>query len=224
MPNVTLGELKQRGKLRADMSGSRFISDDELTEYANASLAELYDILVKSFEDHIDPVIYEITTASGTESYDMPADLYKIRKVRVINGTLNAWLERGSLDEIGTDSAHYTGRFNEMRYYPLGSKLYLTPTPSGNETIQIWYIPVHQYVKEDAAPIHYAIPVGWTEYAVLGIAIRCLTKEQTDTSGLLQEREIQRLRITTAAQNRDYGEADQVVDKTGRFQRRSRWW
>lgn len=224
--SVTLGELKQRGLLRADLGNGDFISSDELTEYANASLAELYDVLVQSFDDHINPKVHSITLVSGTDSYNLPTDLYKIRKVRITDSTstTNAWLDRCTLDEIGNDVYSMTGHFNSLKYYPLGTKIYFAPKPSGTDTVEVWYIPTHPYLTGDDQQIHYAIPVGWSEYVVLGVAIRCRTKEQTDTSGLVQERAMQLTRIMNAARNRDMGEPDQVVDKTGRYQRRTGWY
>jgi hypothetical protein len=222
MANVTLGELKKRGQLRADMAGSGFVSDAELTEYANAALSELYDILVQSYEDYIDPTIHSITLVSGTESYDLPSDLYKIRKVRGQQGSTNLWLKRVPLDQVGNDNFMWQGHALELAYYPLGTKIYFTPSPTSG-TVEVWYIPAYKYATNDAHDIHYAIPVGWTEYVTLGIAIRCRNKEQTDASPLVMEREQQRKRIIEASKNRDQGEPDQVIDVDGRFRRRSGW-
>lgn len=223
--SITLGKVKQRGIARADLQGGKFISDDELTEYANAALAELFDVLVQSFEDHIDPKVYEVTTAAGTESYSLPSDLYKIRKVRIMNaaGYPRAWLTKGSIDDIGRDPASQGLSNATMRYFPLGTSIYLSPIPAGGDVLEVWYIPRYEYLSDDSAAIHYAVPVGWTEYVVLGIAMRCRAKEQTDASDLVRDIAQQLERIKAAAANRDVGEPDQVVDKSRRFDHSEDW-
>ena len=52
MAIVELSTLKQRAQRRADMVNSSFVSDGEIKDYVNSSIAELYDFLVKSYEDY----------------------------------------------------------------------------------------------------------------------------------------------------------------------------
>jgi hypothetical protein len=223
--SVTLGKIKARGLARADLQGSKFVSDDELTEYANAALAELFDILVQSFEDHLDPVIFEITTQASVESYALPNDIYKIRKVRLVDaaGNHKAWLTRGNLEDMHSAQSYNGLAYSKARYFPLGTKLYLSQIPTAGDVVQVWYLPRYEYIADDAHEIHYAVPVGWTEYVVLGIAMRCQDKEQTDTSGTLNALSVQAERIKKAAANRDIGEADQVIDKSRRFADSEDW-
>ena len=46
---VTLADIKLRSREMADMVNSQFVSDDELKRYINASIQELYDVLIERF-------------------------------------------------------------------------------------------------------------------------------------------------------------------------------
>jgi hypothetical protein len=48
---ITLAQLRDKVRQRADMVGSTFVTDPELSGYINDSASELFDILVTRFED-----------------------------------------------------------------------------------------------------------------------------------------------------------------------------
>ena len=47
--SITLAELRTQARNRADMESSEFVTDTELTDYINSSIAELHDILIQSY-------------------------------------------------------------------------------------------------------------------------------------------------------------------------------
>ena len=47
---ITLAELKAQARERADMEGSCFVSDSQLTTFINNSIAELHDILIQAYD------------------------------------------------------------------------------------------------------------------------------------------------------------------------------
>ena len=74
MANVEFSTLKQRAQRRADMVNSPFVSDDEIKDYVNSSIAELYDYLVKSYEDYfVSEQAYTIPLATGGDICRAPA-------------------------------------------------------------------------------------------------------------------------------------------------------
>jgi hypothetical protein len=49
---TTLAQFRQQARERTQMVKSRLVSETELATYINASIKELYDILVSRFEDY----------------------------------------------------------------------------------------------------------------------------------------------------------------------------
>ena len=45
---TSITTLIERARRRADMVGSKFVSDTEITDYINQALAELYDELIQA--------------------------------------------------------------------------------------------------------------------------------------------------------------------------------
>jgi hypothetical protein len=81
--SVTLLQLKDRSRQRADMENSEFVTDAELTIYINGSIAELHDLLVASYGSDYFLSSTTFSTVAGTESYSLPADFYKLMGVDV---------------------------------------------------------------------------------------------------------------------------------------------
>ena len=75
---VTLASLQAQVRQRADMLASSFVTDDELAEYINQSVAELYDLLVQTDEDFYTRGLEQTVT---TPAIALPADFYKLRGV-----------------------------------------------------------------------------------------------------------------------------------------------
>lgn len=53
---------------------------------------------------------------------------------------------------------------------------------------------------------------GWIEYVIVDAAIKCLQKEESDTTALERAKSFQLQRIENAAQNRDVGEPERISD------------
>ena len=79
---VALTTLRTLSRQRADMENSQFVSANEWREYINRGYAELYDLLTTSAssEDYfLNSNIFSLV--SGTKTYDLPSDFYKMRGV-----------------------------------------------------------------------------------------------------------------------------------------------
>ena len=72
---MTLAELREASRQRADQENSQFISDSELNSYINQSYFELYDILVQSYGDDYyvaNPVLSDVINSlhwKGPQGY-----------------------------------------------------------------------------------------------------------------------------------------------------------
>ena len=137
---VSLSELRLLARQRADMENSQFISDDEWRRMINRSYAELYDLVVTSAnsEDYF-LKSDTISLVSGTDSYDLPADFYKMRGVDINSGGSSTPLRRYNFSQRNVGSLYAIA--SDMRYHVQGSKIIFNPTPSTTDTVTLWYIP-----------------------------------------------------------------------------------
>jgi hypothetical protein len=98
-----------------------------------------------------------------------------------------------------------------MRYRVMGSKLTFIPTPSGNQTIRLWYIPRLAELLQDTDTTTTGVS-GWVEYVIVRAAKYALDKEESDTTKLDQEILFLKQRIEESAANRDAGTPDKISD------------
>lgn len=199
---TTLAQLRTRVRNRADMPDSDgLVSDSELDTYINDSYAELMDLISQKNEDAYTSV--DIVTSASPIPYASIATTgwAKIRRIDYFDGTDYHNLERIGIEEwpryvnsTGTTPRAYTA---------LGTNVYILPTPSGSKQYLVFYIknPVALTSASDevvAPPIVFR----WEEYVVIDAAIKCLRKEESDTSELLQEKASMQSRISTSLSDR----------------------
>jgi hypothetical protein len=218
----TLLQLKTRARESADMTDSLFVSDSELTTYINASAQELYDLLVSSYTD-----IYTIESASQTPTSEaiitLPTDFYKLRGVDYRIST-SEWVDvqQFSFQERNNNNSLAMGSFDrltDVRYRLTGSKILLTPSEKAlNNTFKIWYIP--KMVELSADSDTFDGVNGFEQYIVIDAAIKMLTKEESDASGLILQKKQLKERIETMSQNRDAANPEVILPSTKGYT----WW
>ena len=65
---VSLSELRQLTRQRADNENSQFVTDTELTRYLNNSWGELYNLIIENFNDDYFTTSHSFSLTSGTDS------------------------------------------------------------------------------------------------------------------------------------------------------------
>lgn len=216
---ITLSQLRQRARERADMKNSTFVEDTELNYYINSSIAELHDILIQAYGQDYFLNYTSFTTTSGQSEYNLSTiisagDFYKLRGIDAKLGSNDYtalkcfnFNERNLLQNA-SNAWNYNG--SNVRYRLIGSKLKFAPIPDGSTEIKIWYIPKSTTLTLDADSfddINY-----YAEYVIVDAAIKMLTKEETDASILLAQKADLRKRIEDSAVNRDAGESEGITD------------
>ena len=138
---VSLNELRDQVRFRADMVNSQFITDAELETYINASCAELYDVLIQKFGNDYYLSSSSVSVLSGTSAYDLPSDFYKLVGVDLALTSTDTvslrkfnWEERNVRDNL----RRYV---RDLRYRIRGNSVIFTPDPTSPETVTVWYIP-----------------------------------------------------------------------------------
>ncbi len=217
MASVTLLDLRNRSRQRADMVNSKFVTDAELNTYINASNAELYDLLIASRGENYFVLSYNFTTSINQDTYALPADFYKLMGVDFVTSSTQAitlkafrWQERNRFRE-----PFYNVRNYNLMYQVRGDDLVFIPTPNGAQQIRLWYIPLPQELTLDTDSFNGIN--GYEEYVVIDAAIKMRVKEESPVEELLLAKESMRQRILSASAGRDSGEPARVVDTDSNY-------
>lgn len=211
--SITLAQLRTQARDRADMTNSLFITDSELNNYLNASIAELHDLMLACYDSDYYLLSDSFSTVNGTENYALPTDFYKLRGVDVSDGgdeyiSLRPFNfnERNSKNEISS----YAVSGGYFRYRLAGSNLMLNPVPTGTYNIRIWYAPLATKLVADGDTLDDLNQ--FSEYVIVDAAIKMMQKEESDVSVLMAQKGDIRKRIENMAQNRDAGQPESVSD------------
>jgi len=213
---ITLSDLRTRVLDRADMTGSAFAVEARVNEYINNALSELYDLLVETHEDYFYDV-ETITLVSGTEDYDLPSDFYKVLKVFYLSsGGVRSPMRRFTLDMLdryGNEWVPSTADGVYTMYRVIGDKIRFSPEPAGAGSAELYYIPQFEEMDGDDTDVTFTLPqIGWIDYAVVDAAMQLLIREESDVSALMARKAEMKDRIKRAAEQRDAGEPDSIID------------
>ncbi len=233
---TTLAAIRLQAQQRADRVGNNFVSTSEWNNYINTSMYELYDLLITVYEDYYlaRPVsfvtdgstfLYPIPNGSNTFNDGItqsgpvtPPALYKLQGVDLALQTANNafatinkfnFIDRNKFLYPNTASTIY-GVFN-LQYRMMGSNIEFIPTPTAGQNIRLWYIPRLTTLLQDTDTTSISIS-GWIEYVIVKAAYYALTKEESDTSSLVQQLVALNDRIISSASNRDVGQPDTISD------------
>ena len=168
---VALSTLRTLSRQRADMENSLFITDTEMLRYINRGYAELYDLLVTAANSE-DYFLKDSTVqlVSGTKSYDLPSDFYKMRGVDLNQGSDSIPLRRYNFSQRDVGSRYSVAR--RMRYHLQGNSIYLNPKPSTNDTIKVWYVPSpKKFIEKTVTAITRGSSTMWTVGANHGFVV-----------------------------------------------------
>ncbi len=211
---VTLADLRRQSRDRSDMKDSTFVTDSELNEYINSSIAELHDILIQSYDGDYVISEFDFTTVKDVNSYNLPTDFYKLRGIDLnLNGSevfevpkFN-FNERNRFDNFGVWD--FLGEAH-IRYRLVGSKVRFSPAPDRVANVKIWYIPVAAKLVLDADTFDDIN--AYSEYVVVDAAIKMMQKEESDVTILFAQKVELKKRIEDASKNRDAGHPDTITD------------
>lgn len=217
---VQLQQLRTRIRERASMENTTFVTDAELTVYVNQSLSELYDLLVQAYGSDYFVAEHSFSTVADQEDYALPVtpnpEFYKLQGLDLTVNGINYTLERFMFRERNRwQSASpvlvYNSNIPNLRYRIVGSNIRLQPAPSAVYDLVLHYIPRVTALSLDADEVDNEILDGWTEYVVIDGAIKCLVKEESDTT--VHERALERMKERIEGMSeRDSAEPERVVD------------
>lgn len=233
---LNLGAIRLKAMQRADRVNSNFVTLPEWNSYINQAMFELYDILITVFEDYYvappiqfasDGVTFLYPLPNGSNTFlnannlsqtVTPPPFYKLLGVDLqLQNTNNGYVtinkfnfvDRNKFVYPNTASTIY-GVFN-LQYRVMGSNIEFIPTPSAGQGVRLWYIPRMVELLADTDITTSGIS-GWIEYVIVKAAYYALTKEESDTTSLVQQLMALNTRIEQTASNRDAGLPDTISD------------
>ncbi len=232
---TSLYAIRLAAQQTADRVNSNFVTTPEWNSFIQLAQYELYDLLISVYEDYYIATPIQFTTNGSTYVYPLPNGrtdyssgldpnvtiedapaMYKLMGVDLALQTAsNAYvtinkfnfIDRNRFVYPNTASTIY-GVFN-MQYRVMGENIQFIPTPSGNQSIRLWYIPRLTELLKDTDMTTTSIS-GWVRYVIVRAAKYALDKEESDTSKLDAELLFLKDRIEESAANRDAGQPDTI--------------
>lgn len=209
---TTLAELNARIRQRADKVNSLFVTDAEITSMINASYAELYDLIIQSSEDYFTTSTTLTVTSSDAGVASLPASFYKLRGLDYLIGGNYVTVYSYDWGERNLQNLTAMPEFT-VRYRVMGSTLRLEPGDLAAGTYRLWYIPAYTALSAAGDVLNTQITrQNWEEYLVVDVAAKILDKEESNSSHLVQAKEILRNRIQQFSASRDLDQPMRVTD------------
>ena len=212
---VSLTNLTDRSKQLADMVNSFFVSPAEWTNYINAGYAELYDLVVASFEDYFTTTTTS-TITTGNNTISLPASFYKLRALDYsLNGTYVNCTQFTFNDRNMQSNWRSSALYNRAgrQYRIVGDTLYIVPEDRAAGTYQIWYVPALTLLSSGSDVLPTSLSkFGWEEYICLYAAERALNKQESDVGVIQKQRQDLANRIISMAANRNVDQPERITD------------
>lgn len=216
---VSLTSMIQSVRRRANIENqTSFITDQEITEYLNAGLASLYDLLVQAGGQPWFRSSYTFATTGNTATYPLPADFYELVSVDV---------QLGSVGGIPTISAKPYMEYERNRYKYMPGWLYGTPVYYRLQGQNISFIPVPNsafsvtlnyyptFTKLTSGNDAFDGVNGWEEYAIWKAVADCRGKGDEDPSYALGKAAELERKIQSMSEQRDIGQPERMTETGG---------
>lgn len=191
--NVTVGDVIERARVKADMRHTSFISAAEALDMVNECYTELYDLLVQTFQNYFSTT-GTLTLVPGTVSYALPADFYKMIVA-----------ER----DVGGGAYSTIFPYNELEK---NSTISTSAASIPSATVRLRYIPAPAIFTSTGTNIDGV--AGWDTLLVYDLAIMMAQAEESDTTAMERRRAAVAARIQSVAQNRDVTLPGRITDVT----------
>jgi hypothetical protein len=217
----TLADMVTDVRQRTNQENSDLCSDDEIGEYLNQELAELWSHVVQgSGQPYYRVEAPPIDVTVGTALYSLPADFWRAQElVAKYNGRtfkLRPFMtgERAGL----IDSIDWPGRPWECEMYRIqGEQIEFLPNRHPM-TVTLFYTP---NCPRLALTGSFDGINGWEVAAIYGACATVQAKEETDPSFYAGQRERIYKMIDSMVPHRDGGETERIQDV--RASRRNGW-
>lgn len=223
--NVTLTDLILRTRQRADMENSTFCSDSEITHYINDEIFDLYARMVNVDDGKLFATVSPTLVKVGNNAFQLPSNFMRLVDVNIYTGS--RWVpahEADSQEYLNLLSRQYDGDYDVRYYLHLNQdqgryELFLFPAKAV-ANIGVRYIKEAPRLTLGTDTLKW--PSNWHEAVVLGAAVKCLVKEESDASALMVDRDRAIARVLKDIREQSVAEVQTLRDVAGRNRRRRR--
>lgn len=215
-------DVRRRGGFETNDQANAFATDVEVNALLNSYLAEFYDELIAAKGPgyfRATPLL--IMTASGTDTYALPLDFYKLISVDITwgqnivrSGRPFEEAERNRFKWLGEGWNYNTPVFYQIQggaqsvASPPVKQIRFQPIPSGATAVTVNYIPAFNPLSSDG---HMFDSINqWADFAVYSAIADLKDKDEADSSVWRASAERLRARIRAMADNQDLAEPPRV--------------
>lgn len=187
----TYADIKNRALNQADLpSGyANNIKSDALDDLVDESIAELWDILVRVYDDDMPQESRNLTVLAGEGKYawidtyysTLPYHIMRVEyagsngdKIPLERFHQGAYVHENQTRDWASCTPRYDYRFGAMHFHPVNTS---------NETIVIHYIPIPPTPTTDTEQLHPLLNLH-ANYLVYATAIKLRMKADMATAGL----------------------------------------
>ena len=188
------------------MEATQFVTDTEIRTFINQSWRKVFDVLLSTHADHFTVVssTFALTSVAPTKVLTtIDSNFYKLRGVEKQNGDRWITLKRTEFRE--RNNPQLTG------YVLVNRTLYVVPEQAAPGTYRVWYVTEPTELTTDGTLIDN-LPNGAEELVVIDAAIKCLTKEESDTGPLERQYAAELKRVLEASYDADIGDPPRVAN------------
>lgn len=200
---MTLEEIRDAARAKADEETTGYIDTPELTQYVNQGYFFVFSKICQRFQDYFIAPEASFFTVEGQQAYDLPQGLIKLVRVeRRQQGSTsdNDWivLRRTNIsnDRLNDRYPVREEYWPRMGYFVAGNKLYLRPVPSQVYELRLWAVvkPADLALDDDEPVIPQIYHPLIAEYAAMqmlqksgeGIYVERRDAFNTELSNLLE--------------------------------------
>lgn len=225
---VSLQTIRERARWYSDTENDTLrVTDSALNSLINQGIAELHDKLIASWGDAHTTKTAAFATVVNQSHYNLAADFYKMAGVQAKRDGI--WYRLTPFQP--TERAKFWNAIDQKARIPLQysltfdstdrtiQQIELQPTPWAIENVIYTYYMTPPELAADADELDGF--AGFEEYVALWAAIRCMMRDEQDSSALQSLFAQQSARIDTM-RPRDVAEVRTVVDS--RFDLDGRIW
>lgn len=217
----TLAELVAGAKELSDKVDDPQVSDETWVSWVNQGVKELHRIVRTAFEDTFFDTV-DFTLTGTTFQYALPADFLSIKGLDYMPGTTNrSTVHRFNFTERNTTGggafapAGFPGDGGAGRRYRVVSRstLVIEPQEVAAGPYRLYYVPQATELVDDDDDLQTELE-PFAEYVEIVAAIKALAKEESDTSDLIERRNVMRSDIESSVNN-DQADPDTIADVEG---------
>ncbi len=216
---------------RTNQENSTFVTDQEITEYLNQSIAELEVRLVLNQGQPHFRSFTTIDVEAYTALYALPADFWTLQEVTAtINSVTSPLMPFTTAEHGDLMDASLNSLYHPVRYRIQAGNIEFRPA-TDNFTATVYYTPTHTRLTgtfdvDGALTGSSDAWDGFNGYEMAPIYDACaqvMGKEDSDPSFFERQRDRIYATITQAAAHRDMSNPERVQDVSGEMESRLGW-